>query len=81
MIAVAKRKNIDPSFGRRLRELREAADLTQTALAALLKTKAPVIARLEAGGREPGWQTVRKLAAALGVTPDAFLEPGGTAAE
>jgi transcriptional regulator with XRE-family HTH domain len=33
------------------------------------------IAKYERGAVEPGWPTVLKLAEALQVTPDAFLEP------
>jgi transcriptional regulator with XRE-family HTH domain len=74
MVAVGKRKDIDPTFGQRLRVLRTEAGLTQAQLAEKVGMQPTAVARLELGGREPGWQTVQKLAAALDVTPDSFLD-------
>lgn len=73
--AVAKEKHIDPAFGRRLKAIREAAGLTQTQLGERVGMFGSVIARLELGQREPGWQTVLRLGEALGVGPEAFVEP------
>jgi transcriptional regulator with XRE-family HTH domain len=75
MVTVAKKKDIDPAFGRRLRAIRESASLTQADLGRKAGMLPHVVARLELGQREPGWQTVLKLAAALGVGPEAFVEP------
>jgi putative transcriptional regulator len=72
MAAVAKRKVIDPTFGRRLHALRKAAGLTQSELAEKVGMLHQNVARLEKGGREPGWYVVVKLAEALGVPTDAF---------
>lgn len=72
MAIVAKRKDIDPAFGRRLRELRDAAGLTQADLGEKAGMLPGVIARLERAEREPGWGTVLKLAQALGVSTDEF---------
>jgi transcriptional regulator with XRE-family HTH domain len=69
-----KRKHIDPTFGLRLRALREAAELTQVQLGERADMHAHAIARLEAGRREPGWQTVLKLAEALACTPNDFRD-------
>lgn len=44
-------------------QLAEAAGLTKS-----------TISRLESGYHKPHWETVRKLARALGVTPDELLE-------
>lgn len=74
MVAVAKDKRQATAFGRRLKALREAAGLTQAALAEMAQMQSSVLARLERGEREPTWPTVLKLADALGVTPDAFTE-------
>ena len=60
-------------FGLRLRTLRIERGLTLDALAERAGMKHQNIVRFESGGREPNWQTVLRLAAALGVTPDAFL--------
>ena len=61
-------------FARRLRAAREAAGLTQTALAAQAKLAAPYVSQLEAGVREPSIVTVVTLAKALGVPVGALLE-------
>jgi transcriptional regulator with XRE-family HTH domain len=59
-------------FARRLRELREAAGLTQEQLAARAGVKRDAIARWERGAREPAWGNVLALAEALGVSCEAF---------
>lgn len=71
---VAKDKT--PSyFGRRLKELREAAGLTQAELAdAALVTKLTIL-RLENGGvRAPDWGVAERLAEVLDVPLDEFRE-------
>jgi transcriptional regulator with XRE-family HTH domain len=76
-LALAKKKpNAGNEFGARLRALRVAAGLTQEQLAEQVDMHYQAIARYERGDREPGWSTVIKLAHALGVTPDAFLQDG-----
>lgn len=79
MLTVAKRKQADSGFGRKLREHREAKGWTQSHLG---EQAEPVmsyqnIARLERGEREPTWPVVLRLAKALGVSPDAFLDDAG----
>jgi len=59
-------------FGAKLRQLREAAGLTQEALAEQTGMHKFGIAKLERGEREPAWATVRTLAKALGVNCLAF---------
>jgi transcriptional regulator with XRE-family HTH domain len=61
-------------FAGRLRELREAAGLTQEQLAERVGVKREAIARWEANRREPGWSNVVALARALGVNCLAFLQ-------
>lgn len=61
-------------FAGRLRELREAAGLTQLQLAEHVGVQRLSIARWETGYMEPSWSNVLALAAALGVTPDAFMQ-------
>ena len=51
----------------RLVKLREQRGLTQSDVASLMGTTQPVVARLEAGGRDPRLSTVERYAAALGV--------------
>jgi transcriptional regulator with XRE-family HTH domain len=55
-------------FGRRLEEIRTDAGLTQTALAKALNTSQSAISQMESGEREPSFDMLRRLAAALGVT-------------
>jgi transcriptional regulator with XRE-family HTH domain len=61
-------------FGMRLKELREAAGLTQPALAKKAGLSKGGVADLEQGRREPSWATVQDLAAALGVDCTAFTQ-------
>jgi DNA-binding XRE family transcriptional regulator len=59
-------------FGPRLRELREAAGLTQQELAEKAGCHKQTITKLEAEAQEPAWPLVLALAKVLGVTCDAF---------
>src|SRR3954469_9408998 len=63
-----------PTFGVRLKELREKAGLTQPELAERAGMNRFGIAKLEQGVREPTWATVQALARALGVNCTAFEE-------
>ncbi|HYT92782.1 MAG TPA: helix-turn-helix transcriptional regulator [Gemmataceae bacterium] len=62
------------NFAGRLKELREAAGLTQQQLAQRAGLHKLSVAKLEQGLREPSWATVQALAAALGVDCQAFQE-------
>ena len=55
---------------RRLRELRA---LSQRELAARAKLSVTTVNRIETGQRKPMPKTIRKLAEALGVTPEELL--------
>jgi len=57
----------------RLRQLRERRALTQEELAAKAGITRTALSRLESGGADPRPSTVRKLAGALGVEPDALM--------
>jgi transcriptional regulator with XRE-family HTH domain len=63
------------TFAECLRQLREAADLTQYALAKRTGLSKQALSRLEMGEREPTWTTVQKLALALGVDCRQFVDP------
>ena len=76
MTLVVGKKRIDPLFGRRLRALREAKGWSQTQLGQVAGVRYQYVARLERAESEPGWMMVKKLADALGVTPDAFTKDG-----
>lgn len=60
--------------GARLRELRVAAGLSQSALAERAGVTRDTVAQWEANNREPIWTNVVALAKALGVDCSAFLE-------
>jgi excisionase family DNA binding protein len=60
--------------GRRLRALREAAGLSQLALATTSGLTHEELSRLERGGRAPSPETIRKLSLALGVPPERFTD-------
>jgi transcriptional regulator with XRE-family HTH domain len=68
-----KRKGTPTGFGERLKTLRAAADMTQTELGVMCGMTYQAIARLERAENEPNWPTVLKLAKALGVEPNDFL--------
>lgn len=56
----------DKNLGERIADLREAAGLTQVALAKKLKTTQSAIARLESGKQNVGTETLKKISKALG---------------
>jgi transcriptional regulator with XRE-family HTH domain len=58
----------------KLRELRLAAGLSQKQLAEAAGVAQNAVSQWETGIREPSWSNVRALAAALGVTCQAFAE-------
>src|SRR5262249_53099656 len=60
------------AFNERLKELREAAGMTQEALARAAGLRVSTVSKLEQKGVDPNWSTVQKLADALGVGVEAF---------
>ena len=69
----ATRKAYDqrrPAFelASKLIELRNSLGLTQRQIAAKAKMTQPEIARLESGGVEPNWETLRRVLGALGAS-------------
>ena len=69
----------DSHFARRLKELREAAGLTQQQLGERAGMHKLSVAKLEQGLREPSWATVQALADALAVGCEAFRQEPGPA--
>ena len=61
-----------PDFGKRLRELRERAGMSQAELSRRAEVHAVNISKLESGKYQPTWPVVIRLAAALEVTTLAF---------
>jgi DNA-binding XRE family transcriptional regulator len=62
------------TFGEKLRELRERAELTQEQLAQSSGVNLWTIRGYEQGRREPNWKGAIDLARALGVAVEAFAE-------
>lgn len=65
-----------PAFGRRLRKLRVAQGLSQTALAGDGMSTG-YLSRLESGARQPTERAVAHLAERLGIQPADFEDPAG----
>jgi transcriptional regulator with XRE-family HTH domain len=63
------------TFTRQLVALREAAGLSQYELARRSGLTKQAISRLEQGNQGPAWETVQRLALALGVDCRAFADP------
>jgi transcriptional regulator with XRE-family HTH domain len=63
-------------FATRLRALRTRAGRSIPDLAAISGLTPQAIHQLERGERRPTWDTVRRLAEALDVTPNDFLPDG-----
>jgi putative transcriptional regulator len=59
-----------PTLADRLRRLREAAGLSQADLAGQLGISRQAYWKIESGACGPRWQTVQRLAVALGVDLD-----------
>jgi transcriptional regulator with XRE-family HTH domain len=69
------------TFAKRLRELRDKSGLTQEALARTSGLSLGNIRNYEQGVRQPRWQGIFKLAAALGVDCRVFAECVGAERE
>jgi DNA-binding XRE family transcriptional regulator len=70
----------ETGFGARLKELREAAWLTQGDLAEACGVNRFSIAKVEQGLRDPSWPLALRLAHALGVSVAVFAPAEGTQA-
>ena len=65
------------TLGGRIRQLREAAGLTQAALADAADIGRVTLVRLEKGGQSPTFKTLDAIATALGIAvPDLLVESG-----
>jgi transcriptional regulator with XRE-family HTH domain len=74
-------KVAEEMFAQRLKRLREAAGLTQRELAEKAGLHLMGLAKIEQGDRSPSWESVQKLAKALGVSCSAFEDTTPTEAE
>jgi len=74
MLDVGRKKEIDPTFGRRLRALRNEKGWTLAQLGTKAGMAYQDVARLERAEREPTWGTILKLAGALDVSLDEFKD-------
>jgi transcriptional regulator with XRE-family HTH domain len=83
--AVPRAPEPDPALASALRRLREDRHLTREALAFHAGLTTGSLARIELGQSSPGWDTVRKVAKALGIslvelaTAVEAAEPSGAA--
>ncbi len=78
-ITVPKSPRIDPAaraVGKRLRELREAADITQEELGRRAKLTAKFISQVENGHVNPSIGVVARLAAGLNIPLSGFFAQG-----
>jgi transcriptional regulator with XRE-family HTH domain len=64
------------TFGKKLARLRKAAGLSQYALAKMSGLTNQAITYLETTDRSPNWDTVQRLARALGLSTAAFEDEG-----
>jgi transcriptional regulator with XRE-family HTH domain len=62
----------------RLKEVRESQFITQRELAAKANVGVATIVRLEKGQQKPTFQTLKRLAVALGVDPSELVVRDGT---
>jgi transcriptional regulator with XRE-family HTH domain len=62
------------SFGRRIRCLRKAEDITQERLAESVGCSTEYISRIERGLVSPSFETIARLAEALNVRPHALFD-------
>jgi transcriptional regulator with XRE-family HTH domain len=58
------------AFAKKLRKLRESRGWSQQVMADKAGLTQALISYLEAGAKEPGWETVQAIADALGVRTD-----------
>lgn len=61
-------QSTDPALAALLKQLREERGITQEQLAFDADLTASALSRIERGLNNPGWMTVKRLAAALDVT-------------
>jgi transcriptional regulator with XRE-family HTH domain len=68
-------EDLRAAFGKRIRELRLALELSQEALAERAQLHWTYISGVERGVRTPGLDVIGRLAAALKVTPSELFAP------
>ncbi|MFH1529969.1 MAG: helix-turn-helix transcriptional regulator, partial [Pseudomonadota bacterium] len=67
-------KDLQVQLGRRVRQLRTQAGITQAVLAERIGVSPEFLSRMERGSKSPSLQTIGNLAAALGVAPRDLLD-------
>lgn len=76
MRLVSAQSDVRAQFGRRLKELRRAAGLTQEALADASDLNRTYVGSVERGERNVSLVNIHRLAAALNVPPEQLLVHG-----
>lgn len=75
---------LDPdakAFGNRVRFIRLAKRMSQQHVAGRLGVVQSEVSRYELGKRSPTLSEIKQIAAALGVSPDQLIGPGGAVIE
>jgi transcriptional regulator with XRE-family HTH domain len=72
------KEKVRTAFGRRLRELRHRAKISQEALALQCGLDRSYVGQVERGERNISLENIHKLASGLGLQPDQLLRPVGT---
>jgi transcriptional regulator with XRE-family HTH domain len=70
---VAQRSQAHVAFGRAVRDFREGRGVSQEALAAMSEMHRTYLGGIERGERNPAYQNIRRIAAALGVPASELL--------
>ena len=68
-------EDLRAAFGRRIRELRHAQELSQEALAERARLHWTYVSAVERGLRTPGLDVIGRLATALAVSPSELFAP------
>jgi transcriptional regulator with XRE-family HTH domain len=67
-LVVSRRTKPDPALGAAIRRLRETREVTREVLAFQAGITSGSLARIELSQAVPGWDTVRQIADALGIS-------------
>jgi len=68
--------SFDENLGGRLRDIRQARGLNQAQIAEMIDVKRSTVSQIERGKRALAARELARLADALGITTDSFIDPG-----
>lgn len=72
--SICTRLNMSKSIGKRVKEAREARDISQQQLAELIHKSQALICQIEQGNRKPGLYTAIQLSNVLGIKLEDLIE-------